>query len=263
MSHRRGLRSRRVSLACYALATSLAWFVATATLAGDAAPNGSQWNVPLVCLLPREEHLDGKQWLPETGNCGTAPFANNRVLQRMGILGADVAPLMSCCNDEAVSELELLPTIPHWAAQLDAETAGLLDVRAPFDFETYIARSRNLLLEPVPAVVEAREFGLDRRDMQPSHLGWEMPRCAELFYLTPRAGAEPTNTLLLMSSKRARPAPPSGSMYLWSFAASATEAADNPGTGTRPSAAAGFVLTRPPGLYSIDWIGVAITAPIH
>ncbi len=72
--------------------------------------------------------------------------------------------------------------------------------------------------------------------MQPSQQVWDMPRGVELLR-RPLPAAEPSENMLLMTSRRTRPAAPSGTAYLWSFAASAAEATDHSGTARGPSAA--------------------------
>ncbi len=271
MSLRRGLRSRRISRPCYALAAGLACIVAAATAADDAAPQRARWEAPSVCLLPRYEPVDGRLLSRQTTVRSsvlprvTTPLAAHPLLPRNYLFGSDLALLALSYDPGELSGIELVSMVPHWAARLDAELAGQNDVSRSFDLETYLARSRAFFLEPTPAPLEARAFELDCRVMRQARPGCEMPRCAELFCLPPQAAAEPTNNWLLMTSSRARPATPSGTMYLWSFAASAAEAAGNSALGARPapSPSAGFVLTRPPGVYSIDWVGVAVTAPIH
>ncbi|MGD9720491.1 MAG: hypothetical protein AB7O59_21975 [Pirellulales bacterium] len=59
---------------------------------------------------------------------------------------------------------------------------------------------------------------------------------------------------------RAQPIAPTGTMYLWNMVRG-TAGSDAPHARTNPSA--GVVLTRPPGVYSLDWVGIAITAPLR
>jgi hypothetical protein len=74
-------------------------------------------------------------------------------------------------------------------------------------------------------------------------------------------------SLSLSASGHGADAPP-GTMFIWSFAR-ATSDSDGPTPGdghtsdARQGSRAGFVLSRPLGLYSLDWVGVAITTTIH
>jgi hypothetical protein len=65
---------------------------------------------------------------------------------------------------------------------------------------------------------------------------------------------------LVVSPLRRRPTAPVGTMFLWSVGPAGAEGLS---TAARQSPSAGVVLTRPPGDYSLDWVGVAISAPIH
>ena len=64
------------------------------------------------------------------------------------------------------------------------------------------------------------------------------------------------------------PDAPPGTMFIWSFAR-ATSDSDGPPAGdghtsdARQGSRAGLVLSRPLGLYSLDWVGVAISTTIH
>jgi hypothetical protein len=55
---------------------------------------------------------------------------------------------------------------------------------------------------------------------------------------------------------------PSGTMFLMSLE-QFTEESQQQAARQRSGASAGVVLSRPPGEYSLDWFGVAISAPIH
>ncbi len=68
---------------------------------------------------------------------------------------------------------------------------------------------------------------------------------------------------LTTAMPKRRASGPAGTMFLMSveqFAAQPQEASSRE---QRPGASAGVVLSRPPGDYSLDWFGVAISAPIH
>ena len=68
---------------------------------------------------------------------------------------------------------------------------------------------------------------------------------------------------LIVSSIGRRPMAPSGTMFLWSFDSVMAGGHDSQLPAGRSGPSAGFVLTRPPGDYSLDWVGVAVAAPIH
>jgi hypothetical protein len=68
--------------------------------------------------------------------------------------------------------------------------------------------------------------------------------------------------LTTVAPKR-RASAPTGTMFLMSVEQFAAPPPESSSREQRPGASAGFVLSRPPGDYSLDWFGVAISAPIH
>jgi hypothetical protein len=67
--------------------------------------------------------------------------------------------------------------------------------------------------------------------------------------------------LFSLAALRRRPTAPTGTMFLWSLSPPAAD--EDVAPVARRSASAGVVLSRPPGDYSLDWVGVAVSAPIH
>jgi hypothetical protein len=74
-------------------------------------------------------------------------------------------------------------------------------------------------------------------------------------------GGDAAGAGVALGPVRPSAAGPTGTMFLWSMNPAGSEG-DAPSRGARPTSA-GVVLTRPPGDYSLDWVGVAVSASIH
>ena len=79
------------------------------------------------------------------------------------------------------------------------------------------------------------------------------------------SGATRRREPIMLALRRRRPLAPRGTMFIWSVAGAQPETASSFASAVRRNRgpSAGVVLTRPPGDYSLDWVGVAVTAPLH
>ena len=72
--------------------------------------------------------------------------------------------------------------------------------------------------------------------------------------------------LSLSATGRSSDAPP-GTMFIWNFVRQVSlvdgPPVDSHTLETHPGPSAGFVLSRPGGYYSLDWVGFAVSQPIH
>ena len=145
----------------------------------------------------------------------------------------------------------------------DEEAAVAPDVVGPgdrFDAETFAPFARRPFLGFPPNLDDGANYGIERcvaRD--------ELHCPVKSIFASPcQAVAAPDASApyerLKLEAIRPRPVVPSGTMFLWSVRPDVPEPVRE-FMSTTPSA--GFVLSRPPGVYSLDWVGVAITAPVR
>jgi hypothetical protein len=114
-----------------------------------------------------------------------------------------------------------------------------------------------------PPADGAEEFGLAREPLLSGTLNSCPSHLAERIALLDDPASAHAPKSFSLQAIQARPSGPAGTMFLWSIEAEADTLGDPFAPSARRTPSAGLVLTRPPGEYSLDWFGVAVTAPIH
>ncbi len=249
-------------LACCAHAAAL----------GVAAADGTQgrlhWYVPVIdagqLWTPLVATRQGNEPLfdPRNAGVGCAPVARHadplpdfmgdaERAPRVTIRG--VTPIAELAPHEPVARYEPLSHVQDCVATQteDAATSEQFDAAsfAPFAQVPFLATP------PVPCDALAWHVA-PCTDCQP-HCRAHLSLDRTIVPATESATVVPREPILLRTL-RPRPIAPRGTMFLWSMRPETDEptSAFSP---PRPSA--GFVLSRPPGIYSLDWVGFAITAP--
>ncbi len=255
------------------LAMALACLHVALAFAGEATQYRWQLDVPQACQAPRGEWVEVEP-MPRVsrtavltvephawssgGDRGRA--ANGLIAQRGAMLAADV--------DDGVGAVIPATTIPRWSDQLAAVAPGADARDEPFNLAAFARRMQSRFLDQGPPDREPRALGFEKLVADETPRSYEAPHWRDSLGAAWKAQStltsEPVEPWLTFSMRR-RPLAPAGTMYLWSFESSASAATEPHGAGERwaPSTSAGFVLTRPPGAYSEDWVGVAVTAPLH
>jgi hypothetical protein len=158
-------------------------------------------------------------------------------------------------DEEAGASLTQMPAVPHWSEEMAACPGVANDGVREFDFLNPRQRSRVVFLDRADADAQRHELAHDSKNETRSPWSTQIKGPNPRIALPSNAAIEP----LSMSPLPQRPVAPSGTMYLWSTSSETRAPQGHSTVGT----SAGVVLTRPPGAYSIDWVGFAVTAPIQ
>jgi hypothetical protein len=203
--------------------------------------------IPLVAAPPQGEPL---AVMPRVSIAETRPAGEHC----SGETHAPAALLAPVCDEDHNSGLVPMPAVPHWSEQVPACPGAANDRAGRFDFLGPHQCSLALLEPPIAdegSAESAHYANDDTRSPWSTPINGPNPQIA----FPSKTALEPLSISVLPR----RPVAPSGTMYLWSTTTEARAAQGHEAAGT----SAGVVLTRPPGVYSIDWVGIAVTAPIQ
>jgi hypothetical protein len=238
------------AVACSLLAVGAAC-IASSSAWGEAPQFGAMLSeTPLVENVPQGEP---SVMMPRLSIAETWPGGERYSGETHGS-AALPALLAPPCDEELNSNLVPMP-VPHWAEQVTACAGTPNDRARRFDFLNLDGCSRVTLLDPHAAGERSAESAHNLNDGTWSSWSTGINAPASRIALPSKTALEP----LFINSAARRPVAPSGTMYLWSTTSETRAAQGHSTAGT----SAGVVLTRPPGVYSIDWIGIAVTAPVQ
>lgn len=205
----------------------------------------------LVAALPQGEPL---AVMPRVSIAETPPAGERCSGEAQGPANSPTL-LAPPCDDDLNSALVPMPAVPHWSEQVVPCPHGPNDRARRFDFLNPDECSQATLLDPPIAEERSAELAHHSTDDSPFPWSTQVNGPTMGIALPSKSTLEP----LSINALPRRPVAPSGTMYLWSTSTETRAPQGHSTVGT----SAGVVLTRPPGVYSIDWVGIAVTAPIQ